>query len=121
MALEETGPELAANVAALGFDLPDLQARKMLRVDHVRRSEIEETGEYDLEGLFIRLGHAIDSIGAKRVVLDTIEALFSRFPNQGVLRSEIRRLFRWLKDKGVTTVITATSALPPTHFSGRRR
>jgi circadian clock protein KaiC len=81
----------------------------MLRVDHVHidRSEIEETGEYDLEGLFIRLGYAIDSIGAKRVVLDTIESLFSGFPNQSVLRSEIRRLFRWLKDKGVTTVITA--------------
>ncbi|WP_426059841.1 circadian clock protein KaiC [Hymenobacter sp. B1770] len=109
MAFEETGEELAANVASLGFDLKDLQARKMLRVDHVHvdRSEIEETGEYDLEGLFIRLGHAIDSIGAKRVVLDTIEALFSGFPNQAVLRSEIRRLFRWLKDKGVTTVITA--------------
>ena len=78
MTFEETGPELAANVAALGFDLPDLQARKMLRVDHVHvhRSEIEETGEYNLECLFIRLGHAIDSIGAKRVVLDTIEALF---------------------------------------------
>ncbi|HEX8656506.1 MAG TPA: circadian clock protein KaiC, partial [Hymenobacter sp.] len=109
MTFEETGDELAANVASLGFDLKELQARRMLRVDHVHvdRSEIEETGEYDLEGLFIRLGHAIDSIGAKRVVLDTIEALFSGFPNQGVLRSEIRRLFRWLKDKGVTTVITA--------------
>ncbi|OGX88664.1 circadian clock protein KaiC [Hymenobacter glacialis] len=109
MAFEETAPELAANVASLGFDLVELQARKMLRVDHVHvdRSEIEETGEYDLEGLFIRLGHAIDSIGAKRVVLDTIEALFSGFPNQGVLRSEIRRLFHWLKDKGVTTIITA--------------
>ncbi|MBD2767456.1 circadian clock protein KaiC [Hymenobacter sp. BT664] len=109
MAFEETGEELAANVASLGFDLNELQTRKMLRIDHVHvdRSEIEETGEYDLEGLFIRLGHAIDSIGAKRVVLDTIEALFSGFPNQGVLRSEIRRLFRWLKDKGVTTVITA--------------
>ena len=109
MAFEETAEELAANVASLGFDLKDLQARQLLRVDHVHvdRSEIEETGEYDLEGLFIRLGHAIDSIGAKRVVLDTIEALFSGFPNQAVLRSEIRRLFRWLKDKGVTTVITA--------------
>ena len=109
MAFEETGEELAANVASLGFDLPDLQARKLLRVDHVHvyRSEIEETGEYDLDGLFIRLGYAIDSIGAKRVVLDTIEALFSGFPNQSVLRSEIRRLFRWLKDKGVTTIITA--------------
>ena len=109
MAFEETGPELAANVASLGFDLNDLQARKLLRVDHVHvdRSEIEETGEYDLDGLFIRLGYAIDSIGAKRVVLDTIESLFSGFPNQSVLRSEIRRLFRWLKEKGVTTVITA--------------
>ncbi|HEX8348525.1 MAG TPA: circadian clock protein KaiC, partial [Hymenobacter sp.] len=109
MAFEETAEELSANVTSLGFDLPALQAQKKLRVDHVHvdRSEIEETGEYDLEGLFIRLGYAIDSIGAKRVVLDTIEALFSGFPNQAVLRSEIRRLFRWLKDKGVTTVITA--------------
>ncbi|WP_236049757.1 circadian clock protein KaiC [Hymenobacter negativus] len=109
MAFEETVPELAANVASLGFDLKNLQAQKLLRVDHVHvdRSEIEETGEYDLDGLFIRLGYAIDSIGAKRVVLDTIEALFSGFPNQAVLRSEIRRLFRWLKDRGVTTVITA--------------
>ena len=109
MAFEETAAELTANVASLGFDLPDLQARGLLRLDHVHvdRSEIEETGEYDLEGLFIRLGYAIDAIGAKRVVLDTIEALFSGFPNQAVLRSEIRRLFRWLKDRGVTTVITA--------------
>ncbi|GAB3296415.1 KaiC family protein [Hymenobacter tenuis] len=109
MTFEETADELAANVTSLGFDLPGLQAQGKLRLDHVHvdRSEIEETGEYDLDGLFIRLGYAIDSIGAKRVVLDTIEALFSGFPNQGVLRSEIRRLFRWLKDKGVTTVITA--------------
>jgi circadian clock protein KaiC len=109
MAFEETSEELAANVASLGFDLKGLQERKLLRIDHVHvdRSEIEETGEYDLEGLFIRLGYAIDSIGAKRVVLDTIESLFSGFPNQAVLRSEIRRLFRWLKDRGVTTVITA--------------
>lgn len=109
MTFEETADELAANVASLGFDLPALQAQKLLRLDHVHveRSEMEETGVYDLEGLFIRLGHAIDSIGAKRVVLDTVEALFSSFPNQAVLRSEIRRLFRWLKDKGVTTVITA--------------
>jgi circadian clock protein KaiC len=109
MTFEETADELAANVTSLGFDLKAMQADKKLRVDHVHidRSEIEETGEYDLEGLFIRLGYAIDSIGAKRVVLDTIEALFSGFPNEAVLRSEIRRLFRWLKDKGVTTVITA--------------
>ncbi|QIL74843.1 MULTISPECIES: circadian clock protein KaiC [Hymenobacter] len=109
MAFEETAEELTANVTSLGFDLPALQSQKLLRVDHVHvdRSEIEETGEYDLEGLFIRLGYAIDSIGAKRVVLDTIESLFGGFPNEAVLRSEIRRLFRWLKDKGVTTVITA--------------
>ena len=73
----------------------------------VERSEIEETGEYDLEGLFIRLGHAIDSIGAKRVVLDTIETLFAGLSNHGILRAELRRLFRWLKDQGVTAVITA--------------
>lgn len=109
MAFEETAEELTANVTSLGFDLPALQEQKLLRVDHVHvdRSEIEETGEYDLEGLFIRLGYAIDSIGAKRVVLDTIESLFGGFPNEAVLRSEIRRLFRWLKDKGVTTIITA--------------
>ncbi|MGI4862872.1 MAG: circadian clock protein KaiC [Janthinobacterium lividum] len=109
MTFEETADELAANVTSLGFDLKAMQADKKLRVDHVHidRSEIEETGEYDLEGLFIRLGYAIDSIGAKRVMLDTIEALFAGFPNEAVLRSEIRRLFRWLKDKGVTTVITA--------------
>ena len=109
MAFEETAEELTSNVASLGFDLPDLQARKLLRLDHVHvdRAEIEETGEYDLEGLFIRLGYAIDSIGAKRVVLDTIESLFGGFQDEGVLRAEIRRLFRWLKDKGVTTIITA--------------
>jgi circadian clock protein KaiC len=109
MTFEETADELAANVASLGFDLQQMQADKQLRLDHVHidRSEIEEAGEYDLDGLFIRLGYAIDTIGAKRVVLDTIEALFSGFPNEAVLRSEIRRLFRWLKDKGVTTIITA--------------
>ena len=109
MTFEEIAEELAANVASLGFDLGALQANKLLRTDyvHVDRSEMEENGEYDLEGLFIRLGHAIDAIGAKRVVFDTIETLFAGFANQSVLRSEIRQLFRWLKDKGVTTVITA--------------
>jgi circadian clock protein KaiC len=109
LTFEETAQELAANVASLGFDLGAMQADKKLRIDHVHieRSEIEETGEFDLEGLFIRLGYAIDSIGAKRVMLDTIEALFAGFSNEAVLRAEIRRLFRWLKDKGVTTVITA--------------
>ncbi|WP_460924808.1 circadian clock protein KaiC [Pontibacter brevis] len=108
MAFEETKEELAYNVASLGFDLNKLVEEKKLKLDHVRveRTEIEETGEYDLEGLFIRLGYAIDSIGAKRVVLDTIESLFSGLDNQAILRSEIRRLFRFLKDKGVTAVIT---------------
>ncbi len=108
MAFEETENDLIQNVASLGFDLKDLIARKTIVLDYVyiERSEIEETGEYDLEGLFIRLGHAIDSIGAKRVVLDTIESLFSGLPNPLILRAELRRLFRWLKDKGVTAIIT---------------
>lgn len=108
MSFEEKAAELATNVASLGFDLVQLQAEKKLKIDyvHVDKAEIEETGEYDLSGLFIRLGHAIDSIKAKRVVLDTIENLFSGLSNEGILRSEIRRLFQWLKDKGVTTVIT---------------
>jgi circadian clock protein KaiC len=108
MAFEETAEELTQNVVSLGFKLKDLVARKKIILDHVRieRSEIEETGEYDLEGLFIRLGHAIDSIGAKRVVLDTIETLFSGIPNPAIVRAELRRLFRWLKDKGMTAIIT---------------
>ncbi|MCC6456004.1 MAG: circadian clock protein KaiC [Caldilineaceae bacterium] len=109
MAFEETAEELTANVRSLGFDLDQLVAEDQLVLDHVHveRSEIEETGEYDLEGLFIRLGFAIDSIGAKRVVLDTLEALFTSFPDPVILRAELRRLFRWLKEKGVTAVITA--------------
>ncbi len=109
MAFEETAEELARNVASLGFDLAELAARKKLVVDYVsvERSEIEETGEYDLEGLFIRLGHAVDSIGARRVVLDTLESLFGGLTNEAILRSELRRLFRWLKNKGLTAVITA--------------
>src|SRR6187402_2749272 len=105
---EEKTEELTMNVASLGFDLDKLQKEKKLRLDYIRieRSEIEETGEFDLEGLFIRLEHAIDSIGAKRVLLDTIESLFSGIVNESVLRSEIRRLFNWLKKKGVTTIIT---------------
>jgi circadian clock protein KaiC len=106
---EETADELAANVRSLGFDLDQLMRQKKVALDHVHveRSEIEETGQYDLEGLFIRLGHAIDSVGAKRVVLDTLEALFSGLSDHAVLRAELRRLFRWLKDRGMTAVITA--------------
>jgi circadian clock protein KaiC len=108
VAFEEKADELAMNVASLGFDLKKLVAENKLRLDHVHieRSEIEETGEYDLDGLFIRLGHAIDSIGAKRVVLDTIENLFSGLTNEGILRAELRRLFQWLKEKKVTAIIT---------------
>ncbi len=109
MAFEETEKELKDNVASLGFDLDGLVKRKKILVDyvHIERGELHETGEYDLEGIFVRLGHAIDSIGAKRVVLDTLEVLFAALPNEAVLRSELRRLFRWLKEKGVTSVITA--------------
>ncbi|MGA3144978.1 MAG: circadian clock protein KaiC [Verrucomicrobiota bacterium] len=109
MAFEETEAELKANVASLGFDLAGLIRRKKIAIDyvHIERSEVQESGEYDLEGLFVRLNHAIDSIGARRVVLDTLEALFASLPNEAILRAELRRLFRWLKDKGVTAVITA--------------
>src|SRR5271157_5323695 len=108
MTFEETPEDLAKNFISLGFDLHDMMSRGLIATDHVyiERSEIEETGEYDLEGLFIRLGNAIDSIGAKRVVLDTIEALFSGLPNPSILRAELRRLFRWLKKKGMTAIIT---------------
>ena len=108
MAFEEKAEELATNVASLGFELDKLQKNKKLRIDyvHIDRTEVEETGEYDLNGLFIRLNHAINSIGAKRVVLDTIENLFAGLTNQAILRAELRRLFQWLKDKGVTAIIT---------------
>ena len=105
---EEKTEELTVNVASLGFDLEKLQKEKKLRIDHVRieRNEIEETGEYDLDGLFIRLEHSINAIGAKRVVLDTIENLFAGLTNMGILRAELRRLFHWLKEKEVTAIVT---------------
>ncbi|MGD0230354.1 MAG: circadian clock protein KaiC [Syntrophorhabdales bacterium] len=108
MAFEETEEELTRNVSSLGFDLEGLVTQRKLAIDYVyiERSEIEETGEYDLEGLFVRLGNAIDSIKAKRVVLDTLEVLFASLPNEAILRAELRRLFRWLKKKGVTAVVT---------------
>lgn len=109
VSFEENEQELRQNVASLGFDLADLVRRRRLSIDFVQaeRSEIEEAGDYDLEGLFLRLGHAIDHIQAKRVVLDTIEALFAAMPNSNILRAELRRLFRWLKDRGVTAIVTA--------------
>src|SRR5512135_2543018 len=108
MAFEETAEELSQNFASLGFDVNDLIRRRKLAIDHVHieRSEIEETGEYDLEGLFVRLGNAIDSVGARRVTLDTLEALFAGLPNEAILRAELRRLFRWLKQRKVTASIT---------------
>ncbi len=109
MSFEERSDDLVENVASLGFDVGDLIDDGRLAIDYVRiePAEIEISGEYDLEALFVRLGYAIDKIGAKRVVLDTLEALFSGLTDQAVLRAELRRLFGWLKDKGVTAIITA--------------
>ncbi len=108
ISFEEREKDLSENFASLGFDLNSLSASKKLFIDHVQveRSEVEEAGEYDLEGLFIRIGDAIDSIGAKRIVLDTIESLFASLPNDAILRAELRRLFAWLKDRGMTAIIT---------------
>jgi circadian clock protein KaiC len=108
VSFEESSDELTSNVASLGFPLAKLGEQGKILLDHVyvERNEIEETGEYDLEGLFVRLGYSIDSIGAKRIVLDTIEALFAGLDSASILRAELRRLFRWLKDRGVTAVIT---------------
>jgi circadian clock protein KaiC len=113
MSFEESGSDLTTNVSSLGFDLEKLQQDKKLVIEYVRveRSQLEATGEYDLDGLFIRLGYAIDKIGAKRIVLDTIETLFSCFSNDAILRSELRRLFTWIKEKGVTAVITAEKGM----------
>lgn len=109
IAFEERPEDLAANVASLGFDLNDLQARNLLSIDHVSidPAEIIESGEYNLEGLFLRLGLAIDSVGAKRVVIDTLETLFGGLSNYGIIRAELKRLFDWLKERNVTAIITA--------------
>ncbi len=109
MTFEETGEEITQNVVSLGFEMKDLIAQKKMLIDyvHVERSEIRETGEYNLEGLFVRLGYAIDSIGAKRVAIDSLETLFAGLTNTAILRAELHRLFRWLKEKSVTAIITA--------------
>lgn len=109
MSFEQDAAELAQDVDALGFDLPALVAAKQLVIDyvHIDPNEIEETGEYDLEGLFVRLEHAVTAVGAKRVVLDTLESLFAGFKNESILRAELRRLFRWLRDRQLTAVVTA--------------
>lgn len=111
VSFEETPPDLEKNFASMGFDLKELISRNMIAMDHIyiERREIEETGEYDLEGLFIRLAYAIESVGARRIALDTIEALFSGLSNQAILRAELRRLFSWLKSRGITAVITGES------------
>ena len=108
VSFEETAGELASNVESLGFNLAALVKQKRLAIDHVQveRNLIEETGDYDLEALFVRIGHAVDAIGAKRVLLDSVEALFSGLKDESVLRSELRRLFRWLKDRNLTTIVT---------------
>ena len=112
ISFEETAADLACDVASLGFDLPGLTAQGKLFIDyvHIDRSEIEETGEYDLEGLFVRLDQAVRAVGAKRVVLDTIESLFGGLSNESILRAELRRLLRWLKDRDLTTIITGERA-----------
>lgn len=108
IAFEEREQDLVQNVASLGFDLNDLVERKLVALDHIHvdRMEIEESGEYDLEGLFLRLEMAIEQVGAKRVVIDTLEVIFGAFSNQNILRSELKRLFQWLKDRNLTTIIT---------------
>jgi circadian clock protein KaiC len=109
MSFEEASEDLALNVQSLGYDLQSLMDAKKIVMDYVRveKSEIEQSGDYDLDGLFIRLDHAIKSIGAKRVVLDTLEVLFAGLGNTDILRAELRRLFAWLKEQGVTAIITA--------------
>lgn len=109
MSFEEPSQDLAINVRSLGFDLDKLKKEKKLVIDHVHidRAQIDEAGEYDLDGLFIRLGHAIDTLKAKRVVLDTLESLFSGLMNEAIVRAELRRLFQWLKGRGITAIITA--------------
>ena len=108
VSFEETTEELTSNTRSLGFNVDTLIADKKLSIDHVfiERSLIEEAGEYDFEALFLRIGHAVDSIGAKRILLDSPEILFAGFKNESILRSELRRLFRWLKDRGLTAVVT---------------
>ena len=109
VSFDERIPDLAANVASLGFDLPALTERGLIAMDHVQldRQSIMEAGDYDLEGLFVRLGHAVGRIGAKRVVLDSIDSLFAGIPNTAIVRSELGRLFTWLKDRELSAIITA--------------
>jgi len=108
LSFEESVAELSANVASLGFDVKDLIARKLLAIDYIYldRSSMQETGDYDLEALFVRLALAVNTVGAKRIFIDSVESLFASLANESILRSELRRLFRWLKDNGLTAVVT---------------
>ena len=108
VSFEETEEDLLKNAESLGYDVPGLVEANRLAIEYIRveRSEIEETGEYDLEGLFIRLDHALRTVRGRRIVLDTIESLFAGLSDAGVLRAELRRLFAWLKVRGITAVIT---------------
>ena len=109
VSFDERIGDLGANVASLGFDLPDLEKRGLIAMDYVwlDRQTFEEAGDYDLEGLFVRLEHAVGRVGAKRVVIDGIDSLFAGIPNTAIVRSELGRLFNWLKDRGLSTIITA--------------
>lgn len=108
VAFEETATDLAANVASLGFDLEDMQRRDLLAVEEILidADQIIETGAFNLDGLFLRIGAAVDAVKAKRVVLDTVEVLFGGIANQGILRAELIRLFKWFKDRGLTVIVT---------------
>src|SRR5260370_19496470 len=127
VSFEESAEDLAANVTSLGYDVMSLIEQKQLAIDHVKidPAGIDDTGEYDLEGLFVRLDYAIKSVNAKRVVVDTLEALFASFPGTVLLRAELRRLFDWLKERGVTAIVPAEPGTsnphqltpPPTHAS----
>ncbi len=109
MSFDERISEIETNSLSLGLDLAELQSKQLLATDylHIERQEITETGEYDLEGLFIRLAYAVDKVRARRVVLDGIDALFAGIPNQAILRAELRRLFTWLKEHDLSAVVTA--------------
>lgn len=114
VSFDERPADLEVNVASLGYDLADLQTRKLLVIEHVQieRQQLIEAGDYNLEGLFVRLGHSVDTIGARRVFLDSLDTLFASIPNEAILRAELRRLFAWLKDRGLTAVITGERGGP---------
>jgi circadian clock protein KaiC len=110
---EETEKKLTANVASLGFDLHELSKQKKLSIDYVfiERNQIAEAGDYNLDGLFIRLAHAVKTVKAKRVVLDSVQALFAGVADSAILRSELQRLFRWLEDHKLTAIVTAEAGI----------